>query len=245
MKLDKRQILKEIKKHYNFSTDAEFARFLEVKPQVLSNWYARNTFDYDILYTKCVDVNPGWFFSGEGEMLKNNPITQANAEMDTIADNISEPDLIIHKLKTDYFNIDKQVIPLYELEATAGLNNLFANQNTQIPLDYINVPNAPKCDGALSIRGDSMYPLLKTGDIVCYKVIHDLGNIYYGEMHLIDIDIEGDQFLSVKYVKQSKLGDNYVLLLSYNEHYAPKDILKSQIRAIALVKMTIRYNTTS
>ena len=48
MKLGKPLILKEIKKHYKFDKDSDFARFLGIKPQVLSNWYARETFDYEI-----------------------------------------------------------------------------------------------------------------------------------------------------------------------------------------------------
>ena len=137
------------------------------------------------------------------------------------------------------------MIPLYEVEGAAGLNTLFSSNIQQVPLDYISVPNAPKCDGAIYVRGDSMYPILKSGDIACYKIIYNLDNIYYGEMHLIDAEIEGDQYLSFKYVQRSKLGDDYVCLVSHNDHYAPKDILKSSIRAIALVKLSIRYNTIS
>lgn len=44
----------------------------------------------------------------------------------------------------------------------------------------------PKCDGGLRIVGDSMYPLLKSGDIVFYKQVHDImHSIIWGEMYLI------------------------------------------------------------
>ena len=43
-----------------------------------------------------------------------------------------------------------------------------------------------KCDGAIHIVGDSMYPLLKAGDIVFYKEMSiDLQYIFYGEMYLL------------------------------------------------------------
>jgi len=64
-------ILNAIKKHYNFKTNTEFAAFLDIKPQTLSSWYTRGTIDYDLLYSKCVDVDANWLLSGgQGEMLK-------------------------------------------------------------------------------------------------------------------------------------------------------------------------------
>lgn len=81
---------------------------------------------------------------------------------------VNEPKAI-YKLKTDS-NIRNQKIPLYDIEATAGVVELFRNKNGKtIPIDYISIPNLPKCDGAIYVTGDSMYPLLKSGDIVMYK----------------------------------------------------------------------------
>ena len=52
----------------------------------------------------------------------------------------------------------------------------------------------PKCVGGLRIVGDSMYPLLKSGDIVFYKQVHDImHSIIWGEMYLISFDIDGDE----------------------------------------------------
>jgi hypothetical protein len=68
--MDKSLILNRIKDHYNFKSDAEFARFLNITPQTLANWHRRNTFDYDIVYTKCEDIDPDWLFSGKEPMLR-------------------------------------------------------------------------------------------------------------------------------------------------------------------------------
>lgn len=70
--MDKSQIISELMSHYKFKKYSEFADFLEVKPQVLSNWVSRKTFDIEIVYTKCVDINPDWLLSGKGEMLRNS-----------------------------------------------------------------------------------------------------------------------------------------------------------------------------
>lgn len=225
MDIDKTLILNAIKEHYNFASNADFARFLGISPQSLSNWYSRNTFDYEIIYTKCVGINIDWLFTGEGNMLKQE-----------------QPEKHTYKLKTDY-NVDNQAIPLYEIDATAGLITLFDNQVTQNPVGEISIPNAPKCDGALYVRGDSMYPILKSGDIVAYKTIYDPNNIFWGEMYLIDIDVEGEQYLTIKYIQRSDKGDDYVYLVSHNGNHQPVHILKSNIRALALVKASIRYNS--
>jgi phage repressor protein C with HTH and peptisase S24 domain len=95
------------------------------------------------------------------------------------------------------------------------------------------------------VRGDSMYPLLKAGDIVCYKTISDLKNILWGEMYILDIDSGYDQFITIKYVQKLGLGDEYIKLVFRNQHYQPKDEPIKNIRALAMVKLSIRYNTIS
>ena len=113
---------------------------------------------------------------------------------------------------------------------------------TQV-LDTIKIPHLPKCDGAISITGDSMYPLLKSGDMVLYKEV-PLDSIFYGEMYLLAYQIDGwEEYITVKYVQKSELGDDYLKLVSQNQHHQPKDVKKAQITAIAIIKASIRINT--
>lgn len=67
---DKAQMLDQIKNHYGFTTDTEFAVHLGIKPQVLSNWKSRNTFDAELIYNKCKALNPAWLLCQEGTMLR-------------------------------------------------------------------------------------------------------------------------------------------------------------------------------
>ena len=69
--MDKSLILKKIESHYNFKNSAEFASFLGITPQRLSNWKSRNTYDPELLYTKCLGLNPEWLLTGEGAMFKS------------------------------------------------------------------------------------------------------------------------------------------------------------------------------
>ena len=68
-----------------------------------------------------------------------------------------------------------------------------------------------------------MYPLLKSGDIIAYKEVPvEIQHIFYGEMYLVSIDVEGEEYLTVKYINQSEKGGDWIKLVSYNQHHQPK-----------------------
>lgn len=172
------------------------------------------------------DLNPVWLLTGTGSML---------------TDEVSEPAVTTFKLKTDA-TVESQQIPLYDLEAFAGLVPLFGNSRALQPIDHISIPHLPKCDGAVYVTGDSMYPLLKSGDIVMYKIIEDIPNsIFWGEMYLLGIDMGGEEYITVKYIQQSDK-EGYIKLVSQNPQHQAKDIAIDKIRALALIKASIRIN---
>lgn len=65
--MDKSLILNTIKEHYKFKTTTSFAKFLGIKQNTLSNWYARNTIDYDRVISKCDGINGHWLLTGKGD----------------------------------------------------------------------------------------------------------------------------------------------------------------------------------
>lgn len=68
--IDKSLILNKLKSHYGFNSDTDFSKFLGIKPQTLSSWHSRNSFDIDLIYSKCVNVNGDFLLSGIGEIEK-------------------------------------------------------------------------------------------------------------------------------------------------------------------------------
>lgn len=180
-----------------------------------------------LVYT---DLNPVWLLTGAGEIFIDNPEILRNKKIETF------------RLKTDY-EIESQQIPLYDIEAIAGLVPLFQDGKSQSPVDHISIPHLPKCDGAVYVTGDSMYPLLKSGDIVLYKEIHDVANeIFWGEMYLLGIDMSGEEYITVKYIQKSEI-PGCVKLVSQNKHHQDKDVEMSKIKALALIKASIRINS--
>ena len=110
-----------------------------------------------------LNVNPEWLETGTGKMFN------------------AEPDLTAYMHRTDN-SLPLQSVPLYSIEGTAGLVPLFTDQHQMKPVNYIHIPNLPKCDGAIYIVGDSMYPLLKSGDIVLYKQLKNIDDVFWGDM---------------------------------------------------------------
>lgn len=80
--MNKTLILNSIKDYYRFKNNSEFARYLGITPQVLSNWKSRDTYDPSLIYTKCLDINPHWLLTGDGDMLSSeNTNTPIKSEM--------------------------------------------------------------------------------------------------------------------------------------------------------------------
>lgn len=169
------------------------------------------------------NVNPDWMETGEGKMFN------------------AEPDLTAFNLRTDR-SLPLQSVPLYSIEGTAGLVPLFNQQQQFEPINYINIPNLPKCDGAIYVVGDSMYPLLKSGDIILYKQLNDVRDVFWGDMYLLSIDIDGEEYITVKYVQKSE-HEGHIRLVSQNQHHADKEVEINRVRAVALVKASIRMHT--
>lgn len=75
--MDKRKILLKIKEKFGFKSDADFARYIGISPQNLSNWYARQSFDENLLLVKFTNINKQWLLTGEGSIL-NDEINAVN-----------------------------------------------------------------------------------------------------------------------------------------------------------------------
>ena len=144
-------------------------------------------------------------------------------------------------LRTDH-KLESQDIPLYDLSATAGLMAIF-NDNHISPDDYLRIPNLPPVDGAIYVRGESMTPLLKSGDIIIFKRLAlSLDSILWGQIYLLSFTAGGDFFTVVKYVQKSDTTD-CIRLVSHNDRFQPKDIPLSSIQALAIVKASITFHT--
>ena len=228
--LDVTGIVKRAKQVLNFKNDSELAEYLGVSRATVSNWGARNSIDFRLLLDKFGDkVDYNWLLLGKG-----NPKHQPRfCESELVKGEVE----IIHNPKTPEPIYDRSVT-LYDITAAANLKTLFTNKQ-QYALGKIWIPNISVCDGAVYVNGDSMYPILKSGDIIGYKEISSFDNVIYGEIYLVSFMIDGDEYLAVKYVNRSDK-EGHLKLVSYNTHHEPMDIPFASINAMAIVKFSIR-----
>ena len=175
------------------------------------------------------ELSPEWLLTGEGKMLREE--SPFNGVVIPVAHS-----------KTPEKTVPMSVFNLYDIDISAGLTRLFAEDGDRRKafLGQISIPNMPKCDGAVKVIGDSMYPLLKSGDIIAYREIHNIESIQWGEIYILQLEYDSDISVVVKYVKKSELGSDHVLLVSYNKEHDPKDIDVKNITAIARVILCIR-----
>ena len=166
-----------------------------------------------------LNVNPDWIETGKGKMFNAPP-----------------------DMKLSAGQMPFQSIPLYSIEKTAGLVPLFRDGSNFEPIDHIYIPNMPKCDGAIYVAGEGMYPMLKSGDIVLYRQLRNMNDILWGEMYLLSFNVDGEEYITIKYVRKSER-QGYLKLVGYETHHAEKEIEISKINAIAFIKASIRINS--
>ena len=182
-------------------------------------------------YLQFPDVSPEWLLTGSGDMLKQPSTQEVSGDIIPLS-HPKTPDKIYPMSE---FN-------LYDIDVSAGLSRLFSEDGdrNKAYLGKISIPNMPKCDGAVKVIGDSMYPLLKSGDIIAYKEVHNVESMQYGEIYILQIEDDSDVSVVVKYVKKSSEGNDYLNLVSYNKEHDPKDVRKESITALARVILCIR-----
>lgn len=62
--INKCEVLDRIKSFYSLKGNTELARFLGVAPNIVTNWYRRNTLNLDVILDKCTTVNLNWLLTG-------------------------------------------------------------------------------------------------------------------------------------------------------------------------------------
>ena len=188
-------------------------------PTILNNWV-------EILVKRFPNYSKSWILTGEGDIFTDGRSLLLSNAFTTKSDSI----------------VSIQDIPLYNFDATAGLVAIFNNIHA-VATDYLRIPNLPPVDGAVYVRGESMSPLLKSGDIVMYKKKElSVESILWGEIYLLSFVTDGDTYTAVKYIQKAEDPD-MVRLVSFNPTFAPKDIPMSSITALALVKASLTFHT--
>lgn len=208
MNVNKTLILNTLMQYKKFASKAEFARFLEITPQNLSQWLKRNTFDISIVGNKFPEVNHIWLLTGEGEMLKESAEKQLRTQ---------------ETLGTPVYNIDVVC-------GTEGRDLYFADERI---IGYVDLPGISRSSHIIEASGDSMSPRINNGDRIVVREIETWDYFVYGQAYVIITD----EYRLLKYVrKHPERPNEYVLLRSENLAYDDIELPITAIRKLFVVE---------
>lgn len=197
--------------HYTNGNKAQFANILGVSAQTISAWITRNTFDAELIFTKCRGVSANWLFTGKGGML------QQDNEM----------------CVTDH--IQGGGIPLLPVDAIAGVLSGNDSQIMDYDCEYYDVPMFKGAEFLIRVSGDSMQPKYYSGDIVACRRLPIDTFFQWNRVYVIG----SEQGVILKRVRQGH-DESHIVLVSENTDYAPFELPLNKVHSIALVVGVIR-----
>lgn len=146
------------------------------------------------------------------------------------------PPLVAHGEHTE-----EPGIPLIPLSAMAGALSGTDTQIMPYDCESYNIPAFKGADFLIHVKGDSMEPTFRSGDIVaCRRVA--LSNIFFqwNKVYVLDTD----QGPLIKRIRRAADND-HILIVSDNQDYEPFELHLSQLHAICLVVGMIRPEKTA
>lgn len=111
-------ILDRLMLYFQVDTQAQLAVKLGISTTTLSNWKARNTIDYPLIFTKCESINADWLIHGRGEMLvggKKYADLSENTHLNMVAEHCTpaNSDLVAYLER----KLDEKTREVYDLQA--------------------------------------------------------------------------------------------------------------------------------
>lgn len=85
--MEKKDMIEMLINHYCDGNKAQFASKVGIKPQTLSMWISRNSFDAEAIFASCEGVSAKWLLSHgeESDMIENsqevNFVSDVNEEL--------------------------------------------------------------------------------------------------------------------------------------------------------------------
>ena len=161
---------------------------------------------------KTLNVSYDWLVNGNGEKY----LTEKESAMLEALQN-----------KTVYNN--KQCgVPYYDVDFCLGLREMYQD-TPEVPVQLIDIPGYSKADFWCKTTGDSMCPIINSGDIIAMKEVKDwqsflLMNEAYGI-------VTSNEQRMVKVIRPGSDTDHFILH-SYNSEYPDQEIDKNMVLRI-------------
>lgn len=222
--MGKKDMILAMIEHYSNGNKAQFASLLGITPQGLSTWIKRESFDIELVFSKCEGLSAQWLLTGNGDMFENNNQTKSQENAHEDEKKIAHP-----------AQNPEEGIPLIPFSAMAGV---LTGEQTVLEYEcerYV-VPAFKGADFLMQIKGTSMQPTYISGDIVaCQKVAMTSIFFQWNKPYVIDTQ----QGPLVKRIKPGS-DKQHITLVSDNTDYDPFELSLEEVNAVALVVGLIR-----
>lgn len=113
--LSKSERLNALINHYSNGKKSDFANLLNVAPQTISTWITRDTYDIELIFSKCKDVSATWLISGEGGMHSKPKLSQIKEDpLIMLLHQLEDKDKIINSLHEDIRALMHKILIIQE-----------------------------------------------------------------------------------------------------------------------------------
>jgi transcriptional regulator with XRE-family HTH domain len=187
-----------------------FSEFMGVSPATLNNWISRGASNDTLMQVanKFPDISLSWLLRGDGDMLNNN--------------------------KSVIVDSNHTGVPFYDVDFALGFMEYY--ENREYPQAYIHIPGYEKATCWCRTSGNSMYPEIASGDIICLREIEDWNTwLAFNEVYAI---VAKNGLRTVKIIRKGSSDDTFTLH-SVNPEYEDQEIPKVAILKIFAVLGTI------
>lgn len=163
------------------------------------------------------DLNIIWLKTGVGEMLINE----------------ERKEKIISVDKTAISETGRKGALIYDIDATCGIDGRDIEFTDERVIGSIEAPEINSNSKIIFATGDSMIPLITSGDRIVVRKIESWDYFNYGQVYLIITN----EYRFIKRVRRHpKDSDNLILLRSENSDYDDIDLPKREIIHLFIVE---------
>lgn len=163
------------------------------------------------------ELNTDWLLNGVGKMLLSH-----EREDKTISIN-----------QTSVSTKQQKGALIYDIDATCGLNGRDIEFTDERVIGSIDAPEINPDSKIIFATGDSMLPLIASGDRVVIRKIESWDYFNYGQVYLIITN----EYRFIKRVRRHpEDSENLILLRSENQNYDDVDLPKREIIHLFIVE---------
>ena len=200
---------------------ADFARKIDMDPSNLSK-YLNGRLPINDSVTNKVIVNMGvskqWLLEGTDiPFPKSMPVAEVTLSASPSRQHIG--------------------VPVYDIDVTAGMmprDMMFASERI---VGYIDLPTLNPRSRVVTASGDSMAPVIRSGDMLAIRELSTAAHIVWGSIYVVLLD----DYRLVKYVRRHQ-NPALVILHSENPNYDDMEIPRADIRELMLVESILHID---